>query len=544
MWDRQPRWPRKTPIAPSRRGPGGGRWRDDGKPNKPGHTWAEVASSVIGHVIGHHGGESAHSLADDVRYAFRGGHREGHGTGHPTTGHEGGGPHLTHQDQMSMSYPSAMRAMGATDADLTYSPEHAPYVGNDPQQLAIRRRHGLPDDASPHEIGQAIRYHSTGGRVGSPGRSTHTLAQHGHPLQPTAHGQAIAAALHEDWRSGRLVGGTHGQADAAYEPRMKTTTDQKWIAAHGTDQVDIANTSYADLPADWQKENGDAGEVVASILARHGGSVDLTDQATRAQIGHEIHTEWLGRENNSYARGGALDVPFSQLPADEQEKDIAQVRVGMSVPHPAAAEQRGVAPRAGTFIGNVPDTHGNARPQPEGASWADRVDQFISERDTHSGRAAEDAIGEDVYNRLTAPDNGQVDSRLLGHLTNTELTGARDSISAKASHPDTSDQPDESVLDRVDQELSRRGAAHPAILQATQHVAALTAHLRATRRSGDPLARRAMDHLTAAGHDRAALYEMQRVLRRRGEEHTDAALTPSMGRAVSRAIAATSGRSA
>lgn len=388
MWEHQPRWPRKTPVAPSRRGPGGGRWRDDGKPNKPGRTWAEVASSVIGHAIGRHRGESGHGIADDVRYALRGGHRE-HGTGHPTSGHEGGGPSLTHHEQMQLDYPSRMRAMGATDADLTRSPEHAPYTGNDAQQLRIRAKYGLPADASPHEIGEAIRHFSTGGRAGSPGRSTHTLEQHGH-----------------------------------------------------------------------------------------------------------------------------FDSEGRPLPGETQ-------------------------PRAGTFIGNVPETHGNARP------WAERVnDQFATERDTHSGRAAEDAIGQDVYGRLTAPDTGQLDSRLLGHLTNEELTGARDSIAAKAGHPDTSEHADEGVLDRVDQELSRRGHAHPAILQATQHVAAMTAHLRATRRSGDPLHRRAMDHLTAAGHDRASLYEMQRVLRRRGEDHTDSVLTPSMGRAISRVIASTGSRSA
>lgn len=42
----QPRWPRGTPWR--ERGPGPGRWRDDGKPNKPRPSWEEVAPRVTG----------------------------------------------------------------------------------------------------------------------------------------------------------------------------------------------------------------------------------------------------------------------------------------------------------------------------------------------------------------------------------------------------------------------------------------------------------------------------------------------------------------
>ena len=40
-----------------------------------------------------------------------------------------------------------------------------------------------------------------------------------------------------------------------YEPRWMTTTDNAWIKLQGSDQVDIANTAYPDLPSDWQAEN-------------------------------------------------------------------------------------------------------------------------------------------------------------------------------------------------------------------------------------------------------------------------------------------------
>jgi len=72
----------------------------------------------------------------------------------------------------------------------------------------------------------------------------------------------IASAFHEDWRKTRL------QSDGTFEPRVKKTTDQAWIDAHGTDDVDIANSSYDELPDDWKAENKAAAEVVAGTPAQ------------------------------------------------------------------------------------------------------------------------------------------------------------------------------------------------------------------------------------------------------------------------------------
>jgi 2'-5' RNA ligase len=131
----------------------------------------------------------------------------------------------------------------------------------------------------------------------------------------------IANALHEDWRK------TRKQADGTFEPRVKKTKDQKWIDAHDSDEVDIANTSYDDLPGDWQAENKAAGEVVQRILKQRGGTVDLSDEKTRLEVGEEIHKAWLSR--NDWAAGGDLDVPFAELPKDEQDKDTDQIKVAM-----------------------------------------------------------------------------------------------------------------------------------------------------------------------------------------------------------------------
>jgi hypothetical protein len=138
----------------------------------------------------------------------------------------------------------------------------------------------------------------------------------------------VASAFHADWQK------TQAPEGAGRKPKFKATKDEAWIKRHGTDQVDIANTSYADLPDDWQKENRDAAEVAQRILKEHGGTVDLTDEKTRLAVGEQIHQAWLSRENNSYAKGGELDKPFADLPRAEQDKDTDQLKVAMEALSP------------------------------------------------------------------------------------------------------------------------------------------------------------------------------------------------------------------
>lgn len=143
-------------------------------------------------------------------------------------------------------------------------------------------------------------------------------------LEAVAHAtEALASAFHEDWRKTRANG------DGSFEPRVKATTDTAWTEAHGTDQVDIANTTYGDLPSDWQAENRAAAEVVVGIMIEKDGAINLSDPSTRSEVGSKIHDAWLSR--NDWARGGELDAPFDELPEEEQAKDVDQVVVAQKV---------------------------------------------------------------------------------------------------------------------------------------------------------------------------------------------------------------------
>ncbi len=134
---------------------------------------------------------------------------------------------------------------------------------------------------------------------------------------------ALGSAFHEDWRK------TRTNEDGTFEPRVKTTKDESWIEANGTDQVDIANTTYEGLPSDWQGENKAAAEVVVGVFNKNNGNIDLDNPDTRNTVGEQIHAAWLSR--NEWAKGGDLDVPFADLPVEEQNKDLDQVVVAQRV---------------------------------------------------------------------------------------------------------------------------------------------------------------------------------------------------------------------
>ena len=140
--------------------------------------------------------------------------------------------------------------------------------------------------------------------------------------EPVSTAEAIASLLHQDWQLTRL------QEDGSFEPRIKGTKDADWSANHdGATELDIANTAYEDLPEDWKAENKAAGEVVSSLLESLGTDVNLQDPDQRTSVGNQIHDAWLSR--NEWAKGGNLDVPFDDLPADEQAKDLNQMAIGL-----------------------------------------------------------------------------------------------------------------------------------------------------------------------------------------------------------------------
>ena len=128
---------------------------------------------------------------------------------------------------------------------------------------------------------------------------------------------SLGADLHEEWRN------TRKRPDGSYETRMKKSKDEAWTDAHGSDDVDIANLAFKDLPSNWQEENLEAARVAIKLVFEKVVTGEKISELDRRRIASDIHDAWLSR-NSSWASAKQA-VPFDQLSIEEQEKDLAQI---------------------------------------------------------------------------------------------------------------------------------------------------------------------------------------------------------------------------
>jgi len=126
----------------------------------------------------------------------------------------------------------------------------------------------------------------------------------------------IGSKLHDEWRAPRI------KEDGTFEPRVKNTKDEKWAAAHGSSEVDIANTAYAELPEDWKGENKISAEVAVGEIYKVGGK-NLND-AFVEKASAVMHVKWL--ERNAGWASEEQKKPFAELSEEEKEKDRVIVR--------------------------------------------------------------------------------------------------------------------------------------------------------------------------------------------------------------------------
>lgn len=133
---------------------------------------------------------------------------------------------------------------------------------------------------------------------------------------------SLGADLHEAWRASRK------KENGTYEPRIKKSTDESWNATHGTNEVDIANCTFEQLPSNWQYENLEAARVAIELVYDKTISKELFTQEEIEQMAEKIHEEWLKRnEWVFHPKYGdpKLAVPYEKLSKEEQDKDKAQL---------------------------------------------------------------------------------------------------------------------------------------------------------------------------------------------------------------------------
>ena len=139
--------------------------------------------------------------------------------------------------------------------------------------------------------------------------------------------RTMASSLHDDWRKARLKGGTHGQADAAYEPKMKPSglDDGK--------EVDIAQ-HYDKLTPRWQAENKAAASaaigLVRQAVASGKNPQQLSSGADMEALADKVHQAWMQR-NPKDDHNAAQHVPYASLPEDEKQKDRDHVTMAIKL---------------------------------------------------------------------------------------------------------------------------------------------------------------------------------------------------------------------
>lgn len=133
---------------------------------------------------------------------------------------------------------------------------------------------------------------------------------------------SLGSDLHEAWRAPRK------RADGTYEPRLKKSKDEQWNIAHNTDEVDIANCSFEQLPSNWQYENLEAARVAIELVYDKTVAGEEFTQEEIQKMAATIHDEWLKRNDwvfNPEYGDPKLAVPYAQLSKEEQDKDKAQL---------------------------------------------------------------------------------------------------------------------------------------------------------------------------------------------------------------------------
>lgn len=139
---------------------------------------------------------------------------------------------------------------------------------------------------------------------------------------------SLGSDLHEQWRESRK------KEDGTFEPRWKKSKDEAWNIQHGTDDVDIANCTFAELPKNWQYENLEAAKVVINLMYEKvvTGMDPEIEKREIEETASDVHEAWLYRNDwvfDPNYGNPALAVPYFKLSEEEKAKDRNQVIAGI-----------------------------------------------------------------------------------------------------------------------------------------------------------------------------------------------------------------------
>lgn len=131
---------------------------------------------------------------------------------------------------------------------------------------------------------------------------------------------SVARELHDEWRQSRWI-----EESGNYDSKVEKTKDLEWSRKNkGATEVDIANTSYEDLPSDWQVEGKASAEVAITEVEAAMREGRQLDDAFIEEASSALHDKWLERNGSSMSPD--QNKPYSELAEEEKEKDRVIIR--------------------------------------------------------------------------------------------------------------------------------------------------------------------------------------------------------------------------
>ena len=129
----------------------------------------------------------------------------------------------------------------------------------------------------------------------------------------------LGSDLHEAWRHQRKLD------MGKYEPLLKQSKDEEWNVKNRTDEADMANLTFENLPFNCQDEYLETASIALDLVFNKimNGNFNPNELDNMATI---IHEEWLKRNDWVFdADYGEpeLAVPFAKLYKAEKEKKRA-----------------------------------------------------------------------------------------------------------------------------------------------------------------------------------------------------------------------------
>ena len=128
---------------------------------------------------------------------------------------------------------------------------------------------------------------------------------------------SLASDMFNGWRENRRL------SDGSFLPMIKKSKDEEWNLIHGTDEVDIANCPFEDLPSNWQFEYLESAKEVISLVFNKVMNRNKITNEQITEMAEILHEKWLERNDWVFDQNYGypiLAVPYKQLPDNEKEK--------------------------------------------------------------------------------------------------------------------------------------------------------------------------------------------------------------------------------